>query len=238
MSLMSSAASRGLVAVLVASLTLAAGGCSKDKPAAQDKTPQEVMQLAQSKLDDTSGLDISLTTDDLPEGVQGLSAATGVATNAPAFDGTITVVIGGTDVPVPVIAVDGKVYAQIPLTTGWSDVDPGDYGAPNPAELVTPDKGFAALLPATTELEKGESSRGGEDNKEILTVYTGQVPGDAMKKVIPSSSGDSFEATYSVSDNGELREAKFTGVFYPDSDSMTYSVTFENYGTTKSISAP
>lgn len=238
MSLMSSAASRGLVVVLVASLTLAAGGCSKDEPAAKDKTPEEVMQLAQSKLDDTSGLDISLTTTDLPEGVKGLVDATGTATDAPAFDGTITVVFAGTDVAVPVIAVDGKVWVQIPLTTGWQDVDPADYGAPDPADLVTPDNGFSSLLPATTDLKKGESSRGGEDNKEILTVYTGKVPGDAMKKVIPSTSGDSFEATYSVSDNGELREAEFTGVFYPDSDSMTYSVTFENYGTTKSISAP
>lgn len=238
MSLKTSAASRGLVAVLAASLALAAGGCSKDEPAEAAKTPEQVMELAQSKLDETSGLDISLTTEDLPEGVKGLVDATGTATDAPAFDGTITVIFAGTEVAVPVVAVDGKVWVQIPLTTGWQDVDPGDYGAPDPADLVTADKGFASLLPATTSLEKGESSRGGQDNKEILTVYTGTVPGDAMKKVIPSTAGDAFEATYLVSDNGELREASFTGVFYKDSESMTYSVTFENYGTTKSISAP
>ncbi|MFN8195097.1 MAG: LppX_LprAFG lipoprotein [Nocardioidaceae bacterium] len=237
MSLISRGPRRALVAALVASLTLV-GACSKDDSGSDGASPAEVMKEAQAKLDETSGLELSLTTKDLPDGVQGLSGATGVATDAPAFDGTITVVIAGTNVPVPVIAVDGKVYAQIPLTTGWSDVDPGDYGAPDPADLVTPETGFSSLLPATTDLEKGSTARGGKDNNEILTVYHGKVPGDAMKKVIPSSSGDSFDATYQVSDGGELREAQFTGVFYKDSDPMTYTVTFENYGTTKTITAP
>ncbi|MFN8189610.1 MAG: LppX_LprAFG lipoprotein [Nocardioidaceae bacterium] len=229
---------RGLATLLVALVALTTASCSKDKGVGADKSPEEVMKLAQGKLDDTSGLELSLTTKDLPEGVTGLVAATGTATSAPAFDGTITVVIAGTNVPVPVIAVDGKVFAKIPLTIGWSDVDPEDYGAPDPAALVAPGTGFSALLPQTTELEKGSTARGGKDNNEILTVYTGKVPGDAMAAVIPSASGDTFDATYEVADNGELREARFTGVFYPDSASMTYSVTFDAYGTTKDITAP
>ena len=39
-------------------------------------------------------------------------------------------------------------------------------------------------------------------------------------------------------DDGELREATFTGAFYPDSEDMTYTVTFEDYGTEKEITAP
>ncbi|MCB0905632.1 MAG: LppX_LprAFG lipoprotein [Nocardioidaceae bacterium] len=229
---------RGLATLLVALVALTTASCSNDKGVGADKSPEEVMKLAQSKLDDTSGLELSLTTKDLPDGVTGLVDATGTATNAPAFDGTITVVIAGTDVPVPVIAVDGMVFAKIPLTIGWSDVDPEDYGAPDPAALVAPGTGFSALLPQTTDLEKGSTARGGKDNNEILTVYTGKVPGDAMKSVIPSASGDTFDATYEVADNGELRGARFTGVFYPGSASMTYSVTFDAYGTTKDITAP
>ena len=72
----------------------------------------------------------------------------------------------------------------------------------------------------------------------MLTTYTGTVPGDAMKKVIPSSAGDSFTAKYQITDDGELREATFTGAFYPDSEDMTYTVTFEDYGTEKEITAP
>ena len=92
-------------------------------------------------------MQLSLSSEDLPEGMTGLKAAEGVGTHAPAFDGTITVVLAGTDFEVPVVAVDGTVYAQIPLTPGWSDVDPAEYGAPDPATLMSPDAGFSSLLP-------------------------------------------------------------------------------------------
>ena len=64
----------------------------------------------------------SLSTDNLPAGVTGITKASGVATATPAFDGTITVVLSGQSVDVPVIAVDGKVHAQIPFTPGWNAV--------------------------------------------------------------------------------------------------------------------
>lgn len=231
---------RGVAAALLSVTVVALGGCSGEDPGKGDggATPQEVLADAKATLDATSGLTLTLSTDDLPSGVAGLTAAKGVATSAPAFDGSISIVFAGNDVPVPVIAVDGKVYAQIPLTVGWSEVDPADYGAPDPAQLVSKDHGFSSLLPATTDLAKGSSKRGGTDNNEILTEYTGTVPGSAMKQVIPSSSGDSFDATYLVTDDGELRQAVLTGVFYPDSDSMTYTVIFDDYGKTAEITAP
>ena len=102
---------------------------------------------------------------------------------------------------------------------------------------MSDDAGFSSLLPATTDVEKGDSVRGGADNSEVLTEYTGTVSGDVVKNVIPTASGD-FDATYTVSDDGELREADLTGVFYKDSDSMTYTVTFDDYGTDKDITAP
>ena len=174
----------------------------------------------------------------LPDGVQGISSATGTITNAPAFDGEIEVVLSGTTFSVPVIAVDGEVFAQLPLTTGFQPIDPEEFNAPDPAGLVTGETGFPTLLPATTDVTKGESVRGGANNEEVLTTYTGTVPGDAMKKVIPSTAGDSFTAKYQITDDGELREATFTGAFYPDSEDMTYTVTFEDYGTEKEITAP
>ncbi|MFT3872033.1 MAG: LppX_LprAFG lipoprotein [Nocardioides sp.] len=232
-------ARRSLAVVVVAVVALTGAACSKkDDTSEHAASPGDVMKVAQGKLDDTSGLQLSLTTQDLPEGVTGLVSAEGTGTDAPAFDGTITVVIAGTEVPVPVIAVGGKVFAKIPLTVGWSDVDPSEYGAPDPAALMAPGTGFSSLLPITTDLKKGDSERGGADNNEILTVYTGKVPGEAMRKVIPSSSGDSFDVAYEITDQGELREAKLTGVFYPKTDAMTYTVTFDAYGTTKEISAP
>lgn len=230
----------GVPLALALAGTLALSACSGqgDTAVAADKTPEEVLGAAATTLGETSGVNLTLSTDDLPPGVTGITKAAGVATDAPAFEGTITVVLSGQSVDVPVIAVDGVVNAQIPFTEGWQDVDPGDYGAPDPATLIDADTGFGSLLGVTTDLEEGETVRGGADNTEVFTTFTGTVPGDAMKKVIPSSSGGSFDAEYLVSDDGELRQAVLTGVFYPKSAEMTYTVDLADYGTTKDIVTP
>ena len=200
-------------------------------------SPEDVLAAAQQNLDETSGVHLTLHTDDLPDGVTGVEDAEGVGTHAPAFEGTITITLSGQAFQVPVVAVDDKVYVQLPLTPGWQDIDPAEYGAPDPAHLFDPDSGFSSLLGETTDLEEGDTVRGGEDNKEVLTEYTGKVAGDVVQNFIPTASGD-FDATYTVTDDDELREAELTGVFYEDSPSMTYTVTFDEYGTEKDISAP
>ena len=228
------------VRAAVAALTLAltASACSGDDDSGDDsQTPEEVLAEAKTTFDETSGVRITLRTDDLPEGLEGLIGADGVGTRAPAFDGTIKVRYAGFEPDVPVVAVDDVVYAQLPLSTGWSDIDPGEYGAPDPAQLMDPDTGFSSLLPATTDLEQGEQVRGGSDNRDVLTEYTGTVPGSTVENIIPTASGD-FDAAYTVSDDGELREVVLTGVFYPDSASMTYTIEFSDYGTSQDITAP
>lgn len=227
-----------VVSAVAAGLLLVAGCSGEDTPAEDDLTPEEVLAQAQQTLDETSGLRLELTTDDLPEGVTGVTAAEGVSTAAPAFEGTISVSLGSTPFDVPVIAVDGVTYAQLPLTPGWQDVDPGEYGAPDPARLATPGAGFSTVLGETTDVEQGESVRGGADNDEVLTEYAGVVPSAAMQDVIPSAEGESFEMTYQITEEGELREATMTGVFYPDSEEMTYTVTFADYGLEQEITAP
>lgn len=226
-----------LVAALLTTVTLSACSNASSSAGADSKSPEEVLASAKKALDATSGVDISLSTDNLPSNVTGVQKAEGVGTHDPAFDGSITVVLSGQSFQVPVVSTGGKVYVQLPLTPGWQDIDPGDYGAPDPAQLMSPDKGFSSLLTATTGVEKGDSVRGGSNNSEVLTEYTGSVPGDVVKNVIPTASGD-FDATYTVTDSGQLREADLTGVFYKNSDPMTYQVTFDGYGTQKDITAP
>jgi lipoprotein LprG len=228
------------VATVVLLSVAGLSGCSEDSGAEpEEQTPEQVLDTAARTLTETSGLQLDLTTDDLPAGVTGIVKAAGTATNEPAaFEGTISVVLTGTTFDVPVIAVDDTVHAQIPLTPGWNEVDPADYGAPDPARLIDGDTGFPALLGTTEGLEEGESVRGGANNDEVVTTYTGTVPGADMKKVIPSSAGDSFDVEWQVTDEGELRRADLTGVFYPDSAEMTYTVTFAEYGTEKDITAP
>lgn len=223
-----------LVCAALLTLTACSGGGEESDDA---PTPREVMADAKATLDETSGVSITLTAEDLPEGVVAVRRAEGVGTHDPAFDGTLTVVLSGTDFDVPVVAVDGVVWAQIPLTPGWSDVDPQEYGAPDPAQLMSTDRGLSSLLTATTGLEAGESVRGGEDNREVLTEYTGTVPGDVVGRVIPGASGE-FDATYTVTEEGELRTARLTGVFYSDSPPMTYVIDFADYGSSPDITRP
>ena len=221
---------------VLALLTLAS--CSDDQaPGGEGTSPEEVMELAKTTLDETEGVQITLSTDDLPEGVTGITKAEGTGTHAPAFEGSISVRLVGQEVQVPVVAVDDTVYAQVPLSPGWQEINPADYGAPDPAQLMSTDKGFSSLLPATTDLEQGESVRGGADNDEVLTEYTGTVPDTAVKNVIPSASGD-FDATYAITEDGELRTVELTGEFYSGADEMTYAIQFDQYGNGKAITAP
>lgn len=227
-------------ALLLTLPTLAA--CSGDEGGAGSEgetgpTPEEVLAEAAATLDETSGVDVTLSTDALPDGVSGITKAVGTVTDAPAFDGSITVVFAGQSVDVPVIAVDDAVYAQLPFTPGWNEVDPQEYGAPDPSGLVGPD-GFSGLLGLTESPVAGDSVRGGANNAEVLTTYSGTVPGDAMDAIIPSASGDSFDVEWQVTDDGELRKATLTGVFYPRAEEMTYTVDFADYGTEKDITAP
>jgi lipoprotein LprG len=216
-------------------VALAATGCGGGSSSGTD--PRTALQTAQHKLEDTSGISLSLRTDDLPDGVQGLKSASGVVTDAPAFDGTLGVVTTLGSFSVPVRSVGGTVYAQIPLTPGWSQVDPTEYGAPDPAQLISADKGVPSLLSATTDPKSGQDVRGGTDNKEVLSTYTGTVPASAVSSIIPGATG-SFGATYGITSDGELRQVSLNGVFYAGHPANTYTLVLTAYGTTTDITAP
>ena len=225
---------RRIVPVLLAGLLLTSGCRGGSGPGAD---PATALKTAQHTLEGTSGVSLSLRTDDLPDGVQGLKSASGTVTDAPAYDGNLGVVTQLGSFSVPVKAVDGKVYAQIPLSPGWSEVDPADYGAPDPAQLISAASGVPSILAATEKPRNGKDVRGGTDNKEVLSTITGTVPDSAVSAIIPGASGD-FDATYALTSEDELREMALTGVFYAGAEPNTYTVGFEDYGTTQDITAP
>jgi lipoprotein LprG len=98
-----------LAACAVSELWLVAA-CSDDQGSvAEGRSPEEVMELAKTTLDETSGVSLSLRTSDLPAGVTGVKAASGVGVHPAAFEGSLTVVLSGTDFEVPVVAVDNTV---------------------------------------------------------------------------------------------------------------------------------
>jgi lipoprotein LprG len=234
---------RFLAAPVLLGLALAGlSACSdddKDGAGDDDAAAAEALAAAKETLDETSGVTISLTTDDLPNGITGITAAEGTGVHPSAFEGTFKLSVSGLPADAEVIAVDGKTYAKNSLLLpDWTVIDPADYGAPDPAKLMDPDDGFSGLLAAAEDVEEGDSVRGGEDNKEVLTEYTGTIASDAVAALIPDAEGD-FSFTYTISEDDELREAVIKGAFYgKDEGDVTYTLTLDDYGTEKDITAP
>lgn len=227
--------SRRPIAVLLAlvvSLTACSGG-GKDQAGT---SPEDTLAAAKKTLDDTSGLTIGLSTPKLPSGVNGLLDARGVATHAPAFKGTIKVSASGVTADADVVALDGVVHAKLPFTSTFVVIDPGDYGAPDPADLMNPDGGLSSLLTAAQDVQAGKQVRQG---KVVLTSFSGSVPGKDVATVIPSASTSAtFDATFTVTDADQLTTAVLTGPFYASGGDVTYTITFADYGSKPTITKP
>jgi len=221
------------IALIAATATLAGCGGSSTP----SESPTQAIAAAKKAFDATSGVHVGLTGKDLPSS-GALVSADGTLTRAPAFDGKIGVKVLGATAQVPVISVDNKVYAKLPLTVSWQTIDPSQYGVPDPASLIDPDTGISRLLTAATGLKRHGSERGGQDNKEVLTTYTGTLPGSAVATIIPGASG-SFAVTYTLGAKDRLEQAEITGDFYGDAQQpSTYVVTLDDYGVDKTIKAP
>ncbi|KAA1426406.1 LppX_LprAFG lipoprotein [Nocardioides antri] len=202
-------------------------------------TPEEVMAGAKEKLDATSGVTIRLSTDDEPDEGDYLASAEGtLIADPPAFEGDVAGrVMGAEASDIAVVSVGGNLYVEVPVL-GWQIYEPGDFCAPDPAALLDPDTGVSPVLTATEGLEEGESELGGDDNEETLTPFTGTVPGDTVRNILPCAEGDEFDAKYRVDADGFLTEAEITGEFFPGMAAITYVIAVEEYDVEQEISAP
>jgi lipoprotein LprG len=217
---------------LVAALIL--GACTSGS--GEDRSPEEVLAAAKTALDETSGVHLRLETEKLPATVNGVLTADGVATHDPAFKGDLKVSAGGITADVPVVAAQGKVFAELPFTSRFVEVDPAAYAAPDPARLMNPDDGLSSLLTAADEVEEDGQVREAE---AVLSSYTATVPGEAVARIIPSASTEAaFDARFAVDEDDRLREAVLTGPFYPGTDDVSYTISFDDYGTTADITLP
>jgi lipoprotein LprG len=232
-------------AALILTASLALTGCAgqdDDDPVGEGRTPEEVMELAKETLDETSGVRIELDSDGLPDDLDQtvLVSAAGVGVHPASFEGELVGRAFGLTEDGDVIAIDGTVWLDLPilLGPGFHEIDPAEYGAPDPSQLIAAEGGLSDLFVETADLEEGEEIRGGDDNTEVLTEYSGTLTGDQVRQIIPSADGDSFEVLYQVTSGGELRSAEITGEFYDGTDDTTYTLTLTEYGTEQDISAP
>lgn len=232
--------SRPLLAVpLIAALTLSACAGGGDKPKTEGKSATDVMAAAKAGLEKTSGISVTMSTDEDP-GVDYLRSASGtIVADPPGFDGTISGTVSGIPASnIDVVSTGGTVWIKIPLL-GWStDYQPKDFCAPDPATLLDPDTGVSGVLTAATGLKAGESHRDEDDASLVLTPYSGTVPGDAIREILPCTEGEDVDATFEIDGDGLLRTAEITGAFFPDADPITYRIAINEYDVTVDISAP
>ena len=226
-----------LAVAATASLLLA--GCGSDNSATSGKSPDDVMAAAKKKLDDTSGVEVSLKASADP-GSDYLKAADGtIVADPPGFDGTVAGRVSGlSDSGIHVISAGGTLWIDVPIL-GWTDqYQAKDLCAPDPATLLDPDSGVSDLLTSATGLKAGKSERDTSDASVVVTPYSGKESVDAIKKVLPCANGDSFDVTFDIQDDGSLRSADLTGAFFPGADPITYTIAITKYDVTKDIKAP
>jgi lipoprotein LprG len=224
-----------IVGVLAAALlATSVSGCKGgDNESSDGQTPADRLAAAKKSFDDADYIGFDLRTDKLPSDIQGLLSATGTGTHAPAFTGEVKVHTA-IDITAPVVAVDGKVYAKLPFSP-YSEIDPGKYGAPDPADLMDPDGGISALFPQTKDPETGGSQR---DGSVVLTEINGTLPGDAVKAVFPSAGTGDFDVSYTLTDDDAIDSVRITGPFYDGHDDVTYDIDLDLDADAVDIKAP
>jgi lipoprotein LprG len=224
-------ARRVWLALLTVAALAACGGSDKAQG-----TPSEQLAAAKAKVDAATSLHLTLTSSGIPESVNGALGAEGTGTHAPAFKGTLNARISGLEAKVDVVAIDKVLYVKLPFTTGFTQVDPKTYNAPDPAQLFATQGGISSLLTATQNPVAGPKVRVGAD---IVQTITGTLPGATVAKLFNvGDPSQPFSVTYGLIDPGsELRTVKMTGPFYKGAAS-TYILTLDKYGAPVEISKP
>ena len=90
----------------------------------------------------------------------------------------------GSTVDLEVVSVDGTVYAQLPFTSGFSVVDPAQFGFGDPGALLDPDTGISQLLAEAESAELGEERR---VDGEVVREVTAELPGDLVEQILTSA---------------------------------------------------
>ncbi|MGA8047699.1 MAG: LppX_LprAFG lipoprotein [Dermatophilaceae bacterium] len=221
-------------------LAFALAGCSGDEGSAEAEAPagpQEQLAAAREVLESTDAMTIELTGTDVPTDVNGVRSATGVGVvdgDTIKFAGDIEGRINGVTATVALICIGPDAYMKL-FTPDYAPVDLDELGAPNPTTFLDPEAGLSSLIGATTDLAEGERTREG---REILRQVTGTLPGDRVEALLRLGAPDrTFDVTYGLTDENELRTAVLEGEFYDGTES-TYTLLLTDYGQAVPIERP
>lgn len=220
-----------VIALVAIGLLVAATGCHGSSGNAQQ--PGKRLSAAKQSFDHASYIGFTLSTDDLPSGVDGLLSATGTGTHAPAFVGHVKI-RASLDFTAPLIAVNHRVYVRLPFSP-WTTVDPSQYGAPDPAQLMDRQAGISSLFTAITHASTGSSTRQGST---VLTEISGRLPGRSIQTLFPSAGTGPFQATFSLTKTNMADKVAITGPFYPGHSATTYTISLDLRAHPVSIKPP
>ena len=143
----------------------------------------------------------------------------------------------GSTLDLAVVSVDGTVYAQLPFTSGYSVVDPAQFGFGDPGALIDPETGISQLLAEAENAELGEERRVEGD---VVREVTADLPGELVEQILTSEDPSrSVQARFSIAvDSGELLRAELTGPFFSAEDDATYTLELSDFGADVEITAP
>lgn len=222
--------------VLTAALLALLAGCTGGDDGGGGADPAERLAAAKQTIDEAASIDVELRTEALPDGVDGVTRATGTGNHQPAFKGTIDIVAAGFAGEAPVVAVDDKVFVQLPFTSDYVPIDVQAYGAPDPAVLMSTDDGLSSLLTKAADVSEQGQRRDGE---QVLTELTGTLDGAAVAALFPTADESAdFDVTFTLTDADELSTATISGPFYSGADDVTYDIEISTSDEPVEITAP
>jgi len=222
-----------LALAVLAGPALAGCGGSDDS----EESAADLLTRAKTTLDDASSAHFVLASEGAPNSGTALVGGEGDIARPASFEGTLKVLALGSTLDLEVISVDGTVYAQLPFTSGFSVVDPAQFGFGDPGALLDPDTGISQLLAEATGAELGEESR---VDGEVVREVTAELPGDLVEQILASADpSQPVQGRFSIAtETGELRRAELTGPFFTAEDDATYTVELSDFGADVEITAP
>jgi hypothetical protein len=221
---------RLLPGVLVTAVLAGCGGGSEE-------SAPDLLARAKTVLDEATSVHFVLASENPPASGTALLGGEGDLARPASFEGTLQVQAAGGSIDLEVVSVDGTVYAQLPFTSGFSEVDPGQFGFGDPGALLDPDTGISQLLAEAQDAELGEERRvDGEVVREVTAQLPGQLVADLLTSQDPAQDVDARFAV--ATDSGELRRAELTGPFFAAGEDATFTLELSDFGADVDITAP
>jgi LppX_LprAFG lipoprotein len=204
---------------------------------APTESAADLLTRAGTTLDDAQTVHFVLDSEGAPQTGTALVGGEGDMARPASFQGTLQVLAAGSTLDLPVVSVDGTVYAQLPFTPAFSVVDPAQFGFGDPGALLDPDDGIVQFFDAAENAELGDERRVGG---EVVREVTAELPGDLVEQVLTSADPSRpVQVRFSIAtDSGELRRAELTGPFFSADDDATYTLELSDFGADVEITAP